>query len=217
MPTATEKRALGFLAGVVLLGAGVRVVGAAGEPPQTPDARARAALHRQIEAVDSARAAAGKGGGGRRRGSRKAGGDSAARTSRGGAWRDDSSLGQVYYLRQRVPVERLDGDSLSAAGAASGAPAAVRVDIDVASAAELERLPRIGPALAQRIVADRTDRGPFGSLEALTRVRGIGAATTRLLAPYVTFTLSPRPSGEGDGAPGAAGGRGRRLRKPRSP
>ena len=227
MPTATEKRALGFFAGVILLGAGVRVVGAAGEGGAPADAHARAALHRQIASVDSARQA----GGGRRggRGERRqrspddstAAGGRPAPTVHGGAWREASARPRVYHLRQRPAVGRLGDDTLAALGSgalpAPRAPVSFRVDVDVASAADLERLPRIGPALAQRIVADRAVRGPFGSLEALTRVRGIGPSTARLLAPYVTFTLTPRPSGEGDGAPGAAGGRGRRLRKPRSP
>lgn len=225
MPTPTERRALAFLAGVTLLGAGVRVVGASGEPAAPPDARARVELHRQIEAVDSARRL----GGGRRRGRaggrRRAAADSAelpARTRGGSVWRPDSAPQRVYYLRQdRSRVERFGTDS----GAASAfrealRPAfspAVMVDLDVASEAEIERLPRIGPALAQRIVDDRAERGPFGSLEGLTRVRGIGPGIARAVAPYVTFTRTPRPYSEGDGAPGASGGRGRRLRKPRTP
>ena len=46
----------------------------------------------------------------------------------------------------------------------------VRVDLNRASAAELEGLPGIGPALAQRIVAAR----PFRTVEALDAVKGIG-------------------------------------------
>jgi competence protein ComEA len=69
------------------------------------------------------------------------------------------------------------------------------VDVDRASAAELERLPRIGPALARRIVADRDSLGPFGSLEALQTVKGIGPAVAAVLAPHVTFSGTPRPLG----------------------
>ncbi len=68
------------------------------------------------------------------------------------------------------------------------------VDVDVASAAELDRLPGIGPALAGRIVADREAHGPFGSLQALERVKGIGPALAAKIAPLVTFSFSPRPS-----------------------
>lgn len=67
------------------------------------------------------------------------------------------------------------------------------IDVDRAPAAELQRLPRIGPALAARIVADRDSLGPFGSLTELQRVRGVGPAMVRELAPYVTFSGTPRP------------------------
>lgn len=68
------------------------------------------------------------------------------------------------------------------------------VDVDQAGAAELERLPRIGPALAARIVVDRSERGPFGSLRELQRVRGIGPRMAEGLASVVTFSGTPRPS-----------------------
>jgi competence protein ComEA len=68
------------------------------------------------------------------------------------------------------------------------------VDVDRADAAELDRLPGIGPALAQRIVEDRGLRGPFGSLERLQDVRGIGPALASRLAPLVTFSGPPRVS-----------------------
>jgi len=62
------------------------------------------------------------------------------------------------------------------------------VDVDTASESELDRLPGIGPALAARIVADRKNAGPFGSVEALQRVKGIGPALAARLAPHVTFS-----------------------------
>ncbi len=66
------------------------------------------------------------------------------------------------------------------------------IDLDVASAAEIERLPRIGPTLAARIVGNRDSLGPFGSLQELQRVRGVGPAMAKTLAPHVTFSLAPR-------------------------
>lgn len=62
------------------------------------------------------------------------------------------------------------------------------IDVDIATAEELEQLPRVGPALAERIVADRDSLGQFGSLEELGRVRGIGPAMLKLLAPVTTFS-----------------------------
>jgi len=64
----------------------------------------------------------------------------------------------------------------------------VPVDVDRATAAELESLPRIGSVLAARIVAEREARGAFGSLDSLeARVRGIGPALAELLRTRVTF------------------------------
>jgi comEA protein len=59
------------------------------------------------------------------------------------------------------------------------------VDINRASAGELERLPHIGPALAQRIVAYRNRQGRFKSLQDLKRVKGLGEKTIRVIAPYL--------------------------------
>jgi len=51
------------------------------------------------------------------------------------------------------------------------------VDVNVASAADLERLPGIGAVLAARIVADRDEYGAFATIDDLVRVSGIGPAT----------------------------------------
>jgi|GEM_PF-522761 competence protein ComEA helix-hairpin-helix repeat region len=50
------------------------------------------------------------------------------------------------------------------------------IDINRATALEIEALPGIGPKLAQQIVEDRTGNGPFRSPEDLLRVKGIGQA-----------------------------------------
>lgn len=59
-----------------------------------------------------------------------------------------------------------------------------RVRINSASAGELQQLPGIGPALAQRIVETR-NRGRFASVEDLLRVPGIGKAKLAKLRNYV--------------------------------
>ncbi len=72
-------------------------------------------------------------------------------------------------------------------------PSASIVDLETASAGEIESLPRIGPALAKRIVDDRSAHGVFRSLEGLQRVRGVGPALARLLEGRVTFNDAGRP------------------------
>jgi competence protein ComEA len=61
-----------------------------------------------------------------------------------------------------------------AGGHASGGDEKVRVNS--AGAAELERLPGVGPVLAERIVAHREAYGPFAAVEDLLDVPGIGEA-----------------------------------------
>ncbi len=62
------------------------------------------------------------------------------------------------------------------------------IDVDTAPASELQLLPSIGPKLAQRIVDDRVNRGPFGGLRGLDRVSGIGPVALERLAPFVRST-----------------------------
>ena len=68
------------------------------------------------------------------------------------------------------------------------------VDLDVASEKEIEALRHIGPTLAKRIIADRDSLGPFGSMEGLRRVKGIGPSMVAKLDSSVTFSLVPRPT-----------------------
>ncbi|BDP40991.1 competence protein ComEA [Deinococcus aetherius] len=58
-----------------------------------------------------------------------------------------------------------------------------RVNLNSASTEQLEALPKIGPALAARIVAGR----PYRSLADLDQVSGIGPSTLSALTPLVTF------------------------------
>lgn len=70
--------------------------------------------------------------------------------------------------------------------APAGLPA-TPIDLNTAPARELERLPRIGPKLAARIVAYRDAHGPFRRVRDLTRVKGIGAKTLARLEPHLTI------------------------------
>ena len=105
--------------------------------------------------------------------------------------------------RARVPDPRAVADSLAAAAPADGEP----LDVDRATAEELERLPGIGPALASRIVTARDSLDGFGQIEALCVVKGIGPALVARLRPLVTFTAARRPLDD------ACGGASRKPRK----
>jgi competence protein ComEA len=73
----------------------------------------------------------------------------------------------------------------SMAAARSGPPDTV-LNVNRATAVELEGLPGIGPSLARRIVADREARGPFATVEALDRIPGIGPGLVARLRRSVT-------------------------------
>jgi len=66
-----------------------------------------------------------------------------------------------------------------------GPSADTPLDLNRATAAELERLPGIGPALASRIVAHRDSAGGWRSIEELQQVRGIGPVLLSRIAPLV--------------------------------
>jgi len=175
MPTPGERKALLFLGTVIALGGAARGVAALhGSAPV--DAAARSALDTQIQAVDSVRHSS----------SKKQKGKGAKRPG----------LGAIHI---RSP--EFDPPA-SAADQPPSAPAII--DLDVATAVEIETLRGIGPALAARIVADRDSLGPFGSIGELQRVRGIGARLAAKISPQVTFSLFPRPHGtanDGTSAP----------------
>lgn len=61
-----------------------------------------------------------------------------------------------------------------------------KVNINRASSSELETLPGIGPALADRIVSDRDRNGPFSTLDDLTRVSGIGESVVDNIGALAT-------------------------------
>jgi competence protein ComEA len=173
MPTPAERKALLFLAGVIVLGASVRVVRAArGDTHDDP--ATRAALARQLAAVDSAH-----------------GMESAARKSRPRKGRGPRRPPKAATKDSSPTASSL---ALSRAGPLAPNAFAGPIDLDVASADAIEALPRIGPVLARRIVEDREANGPFGSLDGLQRVRGVGPALGRQLEGRVTFSGTARPS-----------------------
>jgi competence protein ComEA len=96
-----------------------------------------------------------------------------------GGFADDAARDGVNLARPLSDGEQLlvprEGEVPSGIPAPAGAPdASGRVNLNTADAALLETLPRIGPALAERIIAWRDDNGPFTSIEDLLAVPGIG-------------------------------------------
>jgi competence protein ComEA len=82
-----------------------------------------------------------------------------------------------------APAVRRPASARATSGALNALRDGGRIDLNHATAADLELLPGIGPSLAQRIVDDRAAHGAFENLQALQRVHGIGPRTlTRLQA-----------------------------------
>lgn len=115
----------------------------------------------------------------------------------------DQAPGSVTLLGEGPPASPAAHRD-SVARRARPLAAGERIDVDRASAAELDRLPGIGPGVARRIVADREARGSFGGLEGLDRVPGIGPAVLADVMPWVRFSgPSSRPgSGLAAASPG---------------
>lgn len=87
-----------------------------------------------------------------------------------------------------VTPEPATATPTSQPAASGGSPAAPGqlINLNTASLAELESLPRIGPAIAQRIVDYRTANGPFQTIEEIMNVKGIGPATFEAIKDFIT-------------------------------
>jgi len=108
----------------------------------------------------------------------------------------DAAIDGLNLARPLVDGEQVlvpTAEQLAAAGpsaATGGGPATGqlpdgRLDLNTATAAQLEELPGVGPVLAGRIVAHRESTGPFPEAVALREVSGIGEATWASLRDLV--------------------------------
>jgi len=80
-------------------------------------------------------------------------------------------------------VGRISGERLLTLGLA--------LDLNTASAADLEALPGVGPVLAQRIVQYRESQGPYKKFDDLLAVHGLGKKKLALLRPLLTIPVPP--------------------------
>jgi competence protein ComEA len=95
------------------------------------------------------------------------------------------SDGQKIYVPFRSETRMAMADMPKRSERVSHAAPRFPIDLNRASAEELEQLPGIGPVLAARIVELRRQRGRFQSVEELLDVRGIGPKRLEQIRPYV--------------------------------
>ncbi len=230
MPTPGERRALIFLASVAALGVAVRGWREFHPHDSAELAGNRTALAQQIEAVDSAIAVssskrkpraprasdtaktepprvASVPRTSRARTRQPAPVDTLPRDPRQAYWDRSLHFDSIYRAldaRDHLVVRENSRDSKAPSSngrdrgsVRSGPP----IDLDLAGMDEIATLPILGPGLALRIVNDRIENGPFGSIAGLERIPGITHAFAHRLEPFVTFSQPPRHGSTGERRP----------------
>lgn len=117
-----------------------------------------------------------------------------------------------------IPVLGLALSAISAHPAVAegdASPSHRAVNINQATSAELAHLPRVGTKLADRIVAHRTQHGPFKRAEDLMEVKGVGDKMFATLKPYLTVA-GPTTLAEKVSSGKSRGGKGRTANASRS-
>jgi competence protein ComEA len=102
---------------------------------------------------------------------------------------DQVNLAEPLSDAAHVHIPAFGEEATTVARAPAAAPLSAAtglLDLNTASAAELEDLPGIGATLAGRIIARRSEAGPFGAVEDLREVTGVGEKLYSQIAPLVT-------------------------------
>jgi len=110
---------------------------------------------------------------------------------------------EVQVGQLRDPVAALDSATqLQSEAGQRSTPLAPgeRLDPNTASAIELDRLPGVGKATADAIVAARAE-GRFRTASDLTRVRGVGESTVARMAPYLSLPEAAGGTSRGRASP----------------
>jgi competence protein ComEA len=110
----------------------------------------------------------------------------AAGGARPGAHLEALNLAAPLVDGTQILVVRQGAETAAPVGGTGGAVPGALVNVNTASATELETLPGVGEVLAQAIIDHRTQNGPFTSVDQLLDVSGIGDATLEDIRELVT-------------------------------
>lgn len=94
------------------------------------------------------------------------------------------SDGEQFYVPR--PGELPPGLPAAPTAAGAGTPPMTKINLNTATVADLDSLPRIGPSMAQRIIDYRATNGRFTSVDGLRDVAGIGDKTFEALKDLIT-------------------------------
>jgi DNA uptake protein ComE-like DNA-binding protein len=175
-----------FIGVVAVLGAGVRVVRAASGASTSA---AQPALDRQMTAADSAA--------------------KASRLAKQGTARPQQGVHRPRS-RQIADSAKRARDSTARTGAGQHdrrGYIAGKLDLDVATLAQIDSLPGVTPLMARRIVLDRMARGPFVTRDGLRRVSGVGQIFLSRIDSLITFSGTVHMPEPADTAPPRRRGR----------
>jgi len=98
---------------------------------------------------------------------------------------EDGERLDIPYVAGFIP-EETEGFVVITEGTTSPLAGEELVDINTASLEELDKLPGIGPTIAQRIIDYRTENGPFATIDDIVNVPGIGSATFDEIRDQIT-------------------------------
>jgi competence protein ComEA len=97
------------------------------------------------------------------------------------------NLARIVADGEQIAIPRQGAGASAGAATVPGAAARPgKIDLNTATEAQLDTLPGVGPATAGKIVSDRTENGPFRTVDDLMRVPGIGPAKLDALKDLVT-------------------------------
>jgi competence protein ComEA len=99
--------------------------------------------------------------------------------ARAGGFRDDAERAGVNLARpvadgEQIVVPVVGATPDDSSGTTSGTASGSLIDLNTATREQLDTLPRVGPAIADRIIAWRKENGRFTSVDDLGSVPGIG-------------------------------------------